>query len=303
MKADIILYDGRHLLWRTSDAFGMLSVEIGGEDVGTGGVYGFLSVALRIHQRYGGRAIVAWEGTNNFRKQLYPEYKRKEEPDQDRLEFINDLAEQEVRLKAILRAMGVEQYSGVGCEADDVLGRMATTLAALGHHVVIYTGDSDLRQLVNDQITVVAPGRKGKDTIYDAEAVEAKHGVKPGHLADLKALAGDSSDNIPGIRGIGDKTAAKLIAAYGDVEGIIRGAQGAPEDWQGAARFQQAIADQADDIRLYKELTTIRTDAGLKLIKPSRSQRRVVRHLMAYKFRSLVAPAELNGLMRMAGGR
>ncbi len=299
VKADILIFDGRHLLWRTSDAFGMLSVELGGHEVGTGGIYGFLLVALRIYQRYGGRAIVAWEGRNNFRYDLYPEYKKKGEPDQDRLEFIRDMAEQEMRLKAILRSMGVDQFAGVRCEADDVMGRIATEQKAIGDHVVIYTGDSDLRQMADRGVQVIAPGRKGKDTVYDVNAVYDKHGVFPIRLADLKALAGDSSDNVPGIRGIGPKTAAKLIADYGDVEDIIVAAQGTAEKWKGPERFRQTIADSADDIRLYKELTTIRTDAGMKRIVPKPSQKRVIQHLMAYKFRSLMAPTELNGLMKM----
>lgn len=300
VKASTLIFDGRHMLWRTVDAFGMLSTEVGGEEIGTGGIYGFLSVALRIHQRYGGQTIIAWEGTNNFRYKLYPEYKKKDEPDQERLEFISDMAEQELRLKAILRAMGVEQYSGVGCEADDVIGRLATEHAASSkQRVIIYTGDSDLRQLVDGDITVVAPGRKGKDAVYYEGAVFDKHGVHACHLADLKALAGDSSDNIPGIRGIGPKTAANLIAHYGDVEGIIKAAQDGPEGWKGPERFRQTIVDSAEDVRLFKKLTTIKTDAGMKAIKPIRSQKRVVQYLTLYKFRSLVAPIELNGLMRM----
>lgn len=302
MKADVLLVDGRHLLWRTSDVFSTLDVEINGRGIGIGGVYGFLSMVLRIHQRYGGQVIVAWEGKNNFRYRLYPEYKKKGEPDSDRLEFINDMAEQEKRLKALLRAMGVEQYAGRGCEADDVLGRLAADRSSGGNHVVIYTGDSDLRQLVGKYITVVAPGRKGKDTVYNAGAVEVKHGVLPEFLADLKALSGDSSDNIPGIRGIGPKTAAKLInACDGGVEDVIGLAQFTEDEhWPVSERFRQPIIDQADDIRLYKKLTTIKTDAGWKFIKPKRDQKRVVQYFMIYKFRSLLAPTELNGLMKVA---
>jgi len=302
MKADIIILDGRHLLWRTVDAFGMLSAELGDVEVATGGIYGFLSVAIRIHQRYGGRVIVAWEGRNNFRYKLYPEYKKKSEPDEERLEFIQEMIDQETRLKAILRAIGVDQYRGIRCEADDVIGSLAHYYAEAKRRVVIYTGDSDLRQLVDDLVTVVAPGRRGNDTVFDEEAVIAKHEVSPPRLADLKALAGDSSDNIPGVKGVGPKTAAKLINAYGDIEDVIHAAKingAAKPPWPVAERFREAIAEVEDDIRLFKKLTLIDGQRQMRRIEPKRDKKRVIRQLMAYKFRSLMAPAELNELMRM----
>lgn len=303
MKADVLILDGRHLLWRTVDAFGMLSAELGDEEVATGGIYGFLSVAIRIHQRYGGRVIVAWEGKNNFRYKLYPEYKEKSEPDEERLGFIREMIDQEMRLKSILRAIGIDQYKGIRCEADDVIGRLAHRYADDYQHVVIYTGDSDLRQLVSSSVTVVAPGRRGNDTVFRSETVFEKHGVWPCHLADLKALAGDGSDNIPGIRGVGPVTAAKLINAYGDVEAVIKAAKNpdvAKSPWPVAERFREPIAEARDDIRLFKKLTNIDGKREMKRIEPKRDKKRVIRQLMAYKFRSLMAPAELNELMKMA---
>jgi DNA polymerase-1 len=304
VKADILILDGRHLLWRTNDAFGMLSAELGDVEVATGGIYGFLSVAIRIHQRYGGRVIVAWEGRNNFRYKLYPEYKKKSEPDEERLGFLQEMSDQELRLKSILRAIGVEQYKGIRCEADDVIGRLAHRYAAAERRVVVYTGDSDLRQLVGDFVTVVAPGRRGNDAVFDSEeAVREKHEVSPPRLADLKALAGDGSDNIPGIKGVGPKTAAKLINAYGDVEDVIHAAkinEAAKPPWPVAERFREPIAEAEDDIRLFKELTFIDGKREMALIAPNRNKKRLIRQLVLYKFRSLMAPAELNELMKMA---
>jgi len=306
LKADLLIFDGRHLLWRTFDAFHALGISVGGKEIGTGGIFGFLTVALRIHQRYRGVATVAWEGKTNFRRDLYPDYKRKEKPDLDRRELITDMAEQERRLKAILRAMGVRQYTAIHSEADDVIGRLANSGFAAKGHTVIYSGDSDLRQLVNDRVTVVAPGRRGENVVYNEKAVYEKHGVVPCYIADLKALAGDSSDNIPGVRGIGPKTAAKMLIRYGDVDDVINGAKNNGnkynENWGFPERFKTAIIQNADNIRLYKKLTTIKTDTRMKPIKPKRNKHVLIRHLMAYRFQSLMSPAELNGLMRMGNG-
>jgi len=303
MKNDCLILDGRHLLWRTSDAFKDLAVDLNGREIGTGGIYGFLSVSIRIHQRYGGTTMVAWEGSGNFRFKLFPDYKKKWDTSDERMVLVEEMNEQELRLKAILRAMGVQQYYGDGCEADDVIGRLATEAMARGKSVVIYTGDSDLRQLVTDGITVVAPGRRAKDTVYDREKVIEKHFVPPELIADQKALAGDKSDNIPGIRGIGPKTAASLVNEYGGVKHVIKQAtrakRGWGDDWCVAKRFVEPIVEGADDILLYKKLTKIRTKKGMKAIRPKRNQRTVLNHLRGYKFRSLVAPAELNALMRM----
>jgi len=303
MKANTLIFAGRHLLWRTSDAFKMLSAEVGDETIGTGGMYGFLSVAIKIHQRYGGESMVAWEGHGNFRRDLYPDYKRKDEPDEETLALIQDMAGQEKRLKAMLRLMGVRQYYGDGCEADDVIGRLARESEVEGNVVVIYSGDSDLRQLITEQVYTASPGFRGaQDTLYDQERVLEKHGVPPGYIADLKALSGDNSDNIPGIRGIGPVTAAKLIQAFGPVKKVIKGAKESSKDeWPVAERFRASIIEGADDILLFKKLTTIRTDMPMKAIKPKRDKGLLIKHLMAYKFRSLIASSEMFELMRLAG--
>lgn len=300
MKADLLIFDGRHLLWRTSDAFRDLSAEVGDQVIGTGGIYGFLSVAIRVYQRYGGKVVVAWEGHGNFRRDIYPDYKRKDEPDEDTLELIRDMAGQEKRLMAILRALGVEQYLGKGCEADDVIGRLAHEASKDGKAVIIYSGDSDLRQLIDDNIRTVSPGYRGDDTVYDKYKVLEKHGVPPGYVADLKALAGDSSDNIPGIKGIGPVTASKLIQAFGGINKVIKAASKATkEEWPVGERFRKPIIEQADDIKLFKRLTTIGTDLDWVCVTPKKNKKTLLAHFMAYRFKSLLAPAEMHELMEM----
>jgi 5'-3' exonuclease len=305
MKVDTLIIDGRHALWRTSDAFKMLSAEIGKNIVGTGGIYGFICLASRVHQKYGGKTIVAWEGKNNFRKVLYEHYKEKSSLDEEQLAIIEDMREQERRLKAILRAMGVEQYYGIRCEADDVIGRLSVENSKNEEDlVIIYSGDSDLRQLVKDNVYVASPGYKGSpDVIYDQQRVYEKHGVIPGNIADLKALSGDSSDNIPGLKGIGDKRAVQLINAYGDVEGVIEGAIGKHKaEWPLNEKFKGVVSENIEQLRLYKELTTIRVNMPMEIIKPNKNKDLLLKHFSVYRFASLMAKGEMHELMRISSG-
>lgn len=304
MRASHLIIDGRHMLYRTSDAFKDLSVSIGGEEQGTGGLYGFLNVALRVFRRYGGCVHVAWEGkrSRNFRRTLYPDYKKRTEPDEETKQFLADMARQEVRLRAVLRAIGVRQYEGADCEADDVLAEVASWYSG---RRIIYTGDSDLRQLVDydedndDGITVVSPGFKGADVVYDAKKVLEKHGVPARRLADLKALAGDTSDGIPGLRGIGPKTAAQLVNAFGSVERVIKAAKSDSEVWPVAKRFRPQVVAEAESIRLFKKLTTVQPGRAIRHIERKRDQARVMAYFGMYQFRSMLAPSELYDIMRM----
>lgn len=299
MKADTLIFDGKHLLWRCADAFNTLSYEVEGEEIGTGAIYGWLSCAMRVRMRYGGRAIVAWEGSNNFRYKLYPEYKAKDEPDEEKRLFLEDMKKQEKRLKAVLRAIGMPQFLANGGEADDVIGTLAARHEMAHRRVVIYSGDSDLRQLVTSKISVVSPGFKGKETMYgDSAAVKEKHGVDPMLIPDLKALAGDNSDNIPGMPGIGDKRAVQAIQECGDIDEIITAAKsgkpiGIPE------RFRAVLIDNEESLRLYKRLTTINLGVGMDAIKPKRSRKRVAQYFMAYGFRSLMEAPEMEAVMAL----
>lgn len=295
----LLIFDARHLLYRAADAFSDLGIEVEGDFIPTGAMYGFLNVAMTVHRRWDGIAVVAWEGTKNFRYALYPEYKRKEITEADAI--IRERMEiQEVNLKEMLSMLGIYQYSGVGCEADDVIGTIAKKMGGKGYNIIIYSGDGDLRQLVDSQIMTVSPGFKGKDKAYTFGEVVRKDGVEPKQIPDLKALAGDASDNIPGVRGIGPKTAAALVSCYGDVETVLRAAQDS-SDWPVAVRFKEKITEVADQIRLYKQLATIKTDVELIRITPERRPKEFVKRLYDYKFSSLITHTKLGALRRMAG--
>lgn len=305
MKATIV--DGKNLLWRNADAFSELTAHVDGEEIRTGGMYGFVAGLLRIRSKFRAPVIVAWEGTNNFRMRLWPEYKRKrvEDATPAQEELSREVVASEGRLNELLSHAGVRQYYGVECEADDVIATLATALRRKSFDVTIYTGDSDLRQLVGPGVTIAAPGLHGSgDRLYDFQAVVARYGVRPRQLPDWKALAGDGSDGIPGLPGIGEKTATALIAALGHLKGVIACAGALPtsksgERWPVADRFRDVVTRDASKAELFLQLTRVKTDVRVRPVPVAPDREEVIRLLKAYKFRSLSSAAELLEILRL----
>jgi DNA polymerase I len=211
-----LLFDGHAIIYRAYHAFPDLNDPSG---LLVNAVYGFTRIILTAIQDYEPAFIaVAFDHpTPTFRHTDFAEYKahREEMPD--------DLKPQIEIIKRVVTSLNIPQFEVPGFEADDLIGTLSaqaethTDLAT-----VIVTGDRDAFQLVSDKVHVWMPGRgKGSvDTEYDADGVLSKMGVTPAQIIDLKALMGDSSDNIPGVRGIGPKTAIALIQAFGTLEKV-----------------------------------------------------------------------------------
>jgi DNA polymerase-1 len=255
-----MIVDGRHLLFRNADVNRAMVANVDGETVSTGGVFGFMTTLMKLKRRYRGQVVIAWEGeTRNFRYGLWPTYKKKPPPTDEMVVFLADLNSQERQLREILSNLNVKQFDGFECEADDVVG----TLASRWSHptIGIFSGDSDLRQLVteDDRVFVLAPGKKGADTKYGHDEVIERHGVPPCKLPALKALAGDSSDNIPGVPGVGDIIAARWISQYGDIESVIAAAR----DNAFTPKKCESVLAAADNVRTFLALTEIRRDVRL----------------------------------------
>jgi len=218
MPSILYLIDGHALAYRTffaltsggSSAFRTRSNEP------TAGVFGFVSVLLRIlEQERPEYLAVAFDTGRTFRDDLFPEYKgtREKMPD--------DLQIQMKRIRQIVDALNIPRLEVEGYEADDVLGSAAQEMVRRGLGVKIITGDRDLLQLVEPRIIVSLPGKSLSDSKdYLPEDVEQYLGVRPEQVVDYKALMGDKSDNIPGVAGIGEKTAASLIKEYNDLDGV-----------------------------------------------------------------------------------
>ena len=220
MPPTIFLLDGHALAYRTYFALtrggtgGQHWITRDGEP--TAGVYGFASVLLRIlEQERPDYLMVAFDTGKTFRDELYSDYKgtREKMPD--------DLVIQMVRVRQLVDAFNIPRLELEGYEADDVLGSVAVKAVEAGLGVKIITGDKDLLQLVNDRVMVSLPGKSLSDAKdYLRDDVIEFIGVRPDQIVDFKALVGDKSDNIPGVRGVGEKTAVRLLAEYDTLENI-----------------------------------------------------------------------------------
>ena len=213
----LVLFDGNALVHRAFHALPPLTVRKTGEMVGA--VYGFASILLKAINdlKPTNYAIAFDKAAPTFRHKMFDDYKA------NRPETPAELRGQFGRVKELVQALDMPIFELEGFEADDILGTLSTQASEQGIETVIVTGDADMMQLVTDKTKVLYPkprGSFGDADLYDAAAVLAKYEIKPENIADYKALKGDPSDNIPGVKGIGEKTAVKLIQQFGSVAQI-----------------------------------------------------------------------------------
>lgn len=255
MKSDFVIFDGSSVLVRAYFATVYPGRPIRAhEGVYTNAVMGFLNMMFSaLSQFHPSHCYVAWdESRNTFRKTLYPEYKG------TRGELPEPLLHQFDTMQTVLSAIGMCHGSHPDFEADDLMGTMAMKAREEGLGVVILTGDRDALQLVRDEVTVGIMKRGMTDiSLYTPAALHAEYGVTPAQMIDLKGLMGDSSDNIPGIPGIGPKTAAKLIREYHSVENLLGHAENVPHT------LRQRLTLHRETALLSKRLATIALDVPL----------------------------------------
>lgn len=256
----LIVVDGHSLLFRAFFAVPPLSTKDG---TPTNAVYGFLRMLLKLwREEKPDYLVVAFDAPMpTFRHRAFAEYKatREKAPDAFR--------PQVALVKQVLKTMNIPFWELEGYEADDLMGTAARQAREKGLQVVLVTGDIDALQLVGNGVTVLMPKRGISEMErYDAEKVEREFGIPPKLIPDLKGLAGDASDNLPGVPGIGEKTARELLRKFGSLEAVLENASQitTPCLYENIVRF-------ADQARLCKELAIIRTDAPLVLDLPELS--------------------------------
>src|SRR5690606_31010879 len=200
----------------------------------------------------------------------------------------DELSIQIERIRELVQAFNIPLLEVPGYEADDVLGTIARQAAEIGVPVHIITGDRDLLQLVDENTVVeLPPGRYERTAkLFDEAAVEEKYGLKPEQIVDMKALTGDKSDNIPGVAGVGDKTAVSLLQQYGTLDNIYEHLD------EVAGRFRNKLAEGRESAYLSQQLAQIITDAPLQLevdrcVTQEYDARQVLRMFQALEFRSL----------------
>jgi len=253
MSDTIVLIDGHALVFRAYYGVPNLTSPKG-ELVNA--VHGFTSMLFKAWRELQPRYVIATfdYSSNTFRKAKYPDYKGTRGPQPD------GLGPQFPRIFELLDCMSIPVYSLEGYEADDLLGTLSKQAEEKDLQVVILTGDMDALQLVSPQTRVLTSRRGFSDTVlYDVAAVQERYGFDPPHIPDFKALRGDTSDNIPGVPGIGDKTASKLVAQFGTVENLLDHLDEVP------AKQRATIEPLHDQILMAKDLATIVRDAPVSL--------------------------------------
>ena len=215
MEHPFIVIDGNSLMYR---AFFALQTPMSSRDgTPTGALHGFLGMLLKLVERAPSHMAVAFDMHGpTFRHLKYDAYKAGRRPTPD------DLRTQMPILKDILREMSIAVVECPSYEADDILGTLSRRAEQTGLDVLLVTGDRDALQLTTDHTHVLLTKKGISDTAeYDPETLRQAYGLTPEHMKDLKALMGDSSDNIPGVPGVGEKTALKLLESYGDLDGVF----------------------------------------------------------------------------------
>jgi DNA polymerase-1 len=250
--ARVLLLDTNSLFLRSFFALPPMTTLAGQP---TSAIYGLCVLLLKMlrEERPHGLAFARDLPGPTFRHDSYPEYKG------HRQALPSRLREQFPLLDRLLHALALPAFAAPGFEADDILARLATEIAASGQAVRIVSGDRDLLQLVGPNVDVLFVGRRGeKPVVYDEAAVHARYHLRPDQLPALIALVGDPADNLPKVNGIGQRTAERLIGRFGDAGGLLERIAEIE-----SASVRTALAGAADQVRRTEALARLRLDVPL----------------------------------------
>jgi DNA polymerase-1 len=296
-RETLLLIDGHALVFRAFFAMPALTNSRGEM---TNAAYGFTSMLLKVLNEHApSYAIACFDPPGRtFRHEEFAEYKAQRPPAPD------EVVRQMPWCREIATAMSIPIVEVPGFEADDVIGTLARKAEAAGLDVLILTGDLDALQLVTEHVRVYASRRGITDTIvYDLEKVRERYGFEPPLVVDFKALRGDHSDNIPGVPGIGDKTAMQLIQEFGPLEAILDAVPAMKE-----GRVKRSLAENMEQAKVSKRMATIVCDLDVPLDVESARYRaydrgRVIALFDELEFRSLVPRLPQAGAGAGDGGR
>ncbi|WP_425589840.1 DNA polymerase I [Fictibacillus fluitans] len=254
MANKLVLIDGNSIAYRAFFALPLLNNDKG---VYTNAVYGFTTMLLRIlEDEKPSHVLVAFDaGKTTFRHKTFEEYKggRQKTP--------SELSEQFPLIRQLLDGFGIKRYELESYEADDIIGTLSKQAAEGDWVVNVYTGDKDLLQLVTENVKVTLT-RKGISEVeaYDLKQVEERYGLTPHQIIDMKGLMGDPSDNIPGVPGVGEKTAIKLIKQFGSLEQTLDSI-----DQVSGAKLKEKLSENKEQALMSKELATITHEAPIEV--------------------------------------
>lgn len=285
MDNKLVLIDGNSIMNRAFYGVPELTNKDG---LHTNAIYGFLNIMFKImEEEEPSHMLVAFdEKAPTFRHTMYEKYKGTRKP------MPEELREQMPVMKELLGAMNIRIFSQAGLEADDILGTMAKKGEREGYAVSVVSGDRDLLQLATDTIRIRIPKtRSGKTEVEDYHAAQVieKYHVTPPQIIDLKGLMGDASDNIPGVPGVGEKTAVKLLTLFGTVENVIDHVEEITPN-----RAKEAVRNNVALARLSKELATIKTDCHLGIAM----EECVVEDMFNEKAHQLIQSLEIKSILK-----
>jgi DNA polymerase I len=252
LPKELFLIDGNSLVYRAFFALPESIATSKGQP--TNAIFGFASMLVKIISEYGVKpTLVVWDAGMSGRKEVYEEYKGQRDSKPDLL------AEQWPHMQPLVDAFGYENVRVDGYEADDVIATIAHDAREKGYEVMVVTGDRDLFQLIEPGVRVMATSRGITETkVYDRDAVIDRYGIAPELIPDFVGLKGDTSDNIPGVPGIGEKTASQLLQEHGSLESVL----GSIDRISGAKR-KENLTNHAEDARISKTLATAIRDIDL----------------------------------------
>ncbi|MGG2105618.1 DNA polymerase I [Lysinibacillus pakistanensis] len=253
-KEKLLLLDGNSLAYRAFFALPLLTNDSG---IHTNAVYGFTTMLQRIlEEEQPTKILVAFDaGKTTFRHETFTEYKggRQKTPP--------ELSEQFPYLRKLIDAYGIKQYELELYEADDIIGTLAKEASSQDIDVIIVSGDRDLTQLATEQVTVYITKKGITEIEKNTPAyIEEKYGLTPSQIIDMKGLMGDASDNIPGVPGVGEKTAVKLLKEHGSVESLYKAM-----DTLKASKMKEKLVANEEQAIMSKKLATIFTDAPIEV--------------------------------------
>jgi DNA polymerase-1 len=293
MSNRLILVDGSSYLFRAYHALPALTNSKG---LNTGAAKGVIGMIRKLVSDYAGdQVVVVFDAKGpTFRNDMYAEYKANRPPMPD------ELREQIEPIHQAIRAMGLPLICIGGVEADDVIGTLSVQAAAQKREVVISTGDKDMAQLVNDHVTLI---NTMNNTTMDRHGVVEKFGVPPDLIIDLLALMGDKVDNIPGVAGVGEKTATALLQHLGGIDAIFNQLEAVPDlPIRGAKSLATKLADAKEDAEMSYKLATIKTDCDLGLGEGDLDSSSPDQEALIGLFRELEFKTWLDALLQGADG-
>ncbi|MAP61118.1 MAG: DNA polymerase I [Halieaceae bacterium] len=292
MANRLILVDGSSYLFRAYHALPALTNSKG---LNTGAAKGVIGMIRKLVADYAGdQVVVIFDAKGpTFRNDIYPEYKANRPPMPD------ELREQIQPIHDTIRAMGLPLICIGGVEADDVIGTLSVQAAGSGREVVISTGDKDMAQLVNDHVTLI---NTMNNTTMDHDGVVDKFGVPPTLIIDLLALMGDKVDNIPGVAGVGEKTATALLQHLGGIDAIYERLDAVADlPIRGAKSLAAKLEGARGDAELSYELATIKTDCDLELAEGDLDSSPLDYEALVELFRELEFKTWLEALLKGGG--